>query len=67
MKKLILNAIFVAVFNSMVNLSFECMINDKLEGYCTSKTSIQDQIVFCKNYIPDYVCVPYESVRIFSN
>ena len=39
-----------------------CEINGKIEGFCLEKTLIKEETIFCYNYIPKYVCVPFYNV-----
>jgi hypothetical protein len=42
-----------------------CEINGKIEGFCLEKTLIKEETIFCYNYIPKYVCVPFYNVIYF--
>ncbi len=52
------------LFLILINLYLSCKINDKIDGRCVNKENVIDKITFCKNYIPDNICVPFESVLI---
>ena len=43
-----------------INLVACCiLLNGNIEGKCIKKISIESEISFCKNYLSEYICVPY--------
>lgn len=44
-----------------INFTKQCYYSGKVEGSCQLTSSL-DNLSFCKNYLPEYICVPYDSV-----
>ena len=38
---------------------FCCILNGNIEGKCISRDKVQNEISFCKNYLADFICIPY--------
>jgi len=53
---------FIFLIFLFVKSCHNCWIKEKVEGYCTEKAELEEKIIFCKDYIPDYICIPYTSV-----
>ena len=41
------------------NLVINCILNGNIEGKCIQSSLIENEISFCKDYLSDYICVPY--------
>ena len=61
MKKKYFTKLFIMflIFNSNNICISSCMLNGNIEGKCISKESLQNEIKFCKDNLPSYICVPY--------
>lgn len=59
---IIFSKIILSLF--LVNLVICCILNDATEGYCIQKSTIENEIYFCKDYVPDNVCIPYLHVLL---
>jgi len=54
------------IFLIIINSYSCCIVNNHIEGNCVLKENIKDKINFCKNFLPDSLCIPFDSVN-YSN
>jgi len=40
-----------------------CLLNPQTEGICIEKSDISADVNFCKNFLPDNICIPYTHVK----
>jgi hypothetical protein len=40
-----------------------CFINKETTGYCIEKEKIIEKVNFCKDFLPNNICIPFENVR----
>ncbi len=54
---------FIFLFFFFIKICNNCLVNEIIEGYCVERAELEEKIIFCKNYLPDNICVPYTSVN----
>ena len=39
-----------------------CILNGNIEGQCIAKEHVNEDIEFCNEFVPDFICVPFHNV-----
>ena len=57
-KKILIILLSICLFSNIT----PCYINEEKNGYCIEKENVLDEVNFCKEYLPENICIPFKNV-----
>jgi hypothetical protein len=57
----------ILILPLIAHTTFSCLLIGNVEGNCVSSNKLNDFVDICGPYLADYVCVPFNDVRLTFN